>query len=309
MRFSEKFGLNKTQFELDFVDIDLSKDIPLFIDPYFLALRNDPWSIDASRSIRSFFQQLINLIRAQKVDKAKELFFHLSEPNETCLGLSKGLPSGRGVGAEDAHKIFNSLLESSAVQTGVVEDIEDCRVFVTGVDKDKTSDMATNIIRKHLVEYTQHQCELWGIPIQDNVPSGFMWDRQRKEWINIYTKMLVIDGRKILLTPKGIVSFVKEYTAKKYLQHFVLNFLQNQHLLLNSALVQRSIGKDGSERVWVTKKSILEHDGPFSKEYLAQFTQEHPEVFAHFRTLTAYEVSSVKNQEITDQSFTEIVDF
>ncbi len=308
MKLSEEFELNKTQFELDFVDINLSTDIPLFIDPYFLAQRNDHWSINASRTIRNFFQHLITLIRAGSTAQARELFIHLNEPNETCLGLSKGMPQGRGVGAEDADKIFNSLLESTAVQTGIVEDIEDCRVFVPGIDKDKTSDMATNIIREHLIEYTQNQCRLWGLPLQANVPSGYVWDRHNREWRNYYTEMFVVDGRKILLTPKAIVSFVKDYTAKKYLQHFVLNFLQNEHLRLNTVLVQRRIRKDGSERRWVTKKSIIEHEAPITKEFLAKFTQDHPEIFAKFRSDTAIEVSSLKNQDLAVDDLNEIVD-
>ena len=42
MRFSEHFQLGMTQYELDFVDIPLETDIPLFIDPYAISIRNDP---------------------------------------------------------------------------------------------------------------------------------------------------------------------------------------------------------------------------------------------------------------------------
>lgn len=309
MKLSEYFSLEKTQYELDFVDIDLVKDIPLFIDPYFLAQRNDQWSINAHRSIRSFFQHIINLIRANSIEQARQLFVHLGEPNETCLGLSKGPPQGRGVGSKDANKIFNSLLQSTAVQTGIVEDIEDCRILVAGVDKDKTSDMATNLIRKHLIEYTQKECKLWGIPLQDNVPSGYCWDRTEKEWKNSYTEMLLIDEKMILLTPKGIVSFVKNYTAQQYKQHFVLNFLQNEHLRINSILVQRRIRRDGRERVFVTKKSILEYENDMDKEYLARFTQNHPEIFQKFKLEVKDNLSSVKNTEITEESLSDIVDY
>jgi hypothetical protein len=43
--FSEFFNLNKTQAEIDFVDIDLEIDTPLYIDPYALTTREDDWSV------------------------------------------------------------------------------------------------------------------------------------------------------------------------------------------------------------------------------------------------------------------------
>ncbi len=70
MKISEIFNLGKTQYELDFVDVDISGDLPLFIDPYFLAQRNDAWSIDASRSIRSFFQYLVTLLSNGYIDSS-----------------------------------------------------------------------------------------------------------------------------------------------------------------------------------------------------------------------------------------------
>ena len=63
---------------------------------------------------------------------------------------------------------------------------------------------------------------------------------------------MVLNDKKILLVPKGIVSFSKGYTPDKYYNHFVLEFLQNEHLRMQSALVQR---KNNGEQ-FVTKKSL-----------------------------------------------------
>jgi hypothetical protein len=115
MRISKKFGLQKSQYELDFIDIDTEGDTPLFIDPYFLASREDPLSVDASRTIRNFFQHLITLVQAGQIDDARQLFSYLSEPNETRLGLSRSKPQGRGIGPVEAERLFESLLESEAV--------------------------------------------------------------------------------------------------------------------------------------------------------------------------------------------------
>ena len=299
MRISETFNLQKSQAELDFVNIDTNKDTPLFLDPFFLGKRKDNWSSEATLTLRSFFQRLIDLIRDGDDRNARLLFEYLHEPNSTCLGMSEAEPEGNGVGNEDALKIYDNLLESRAVQTGLIQDIEDNILFVDNFGKDKLSDMTTNIIKKHLIEYTQRQCALHEIPLNNNVPSGFYWSRGDNAWISDYTQMLVINQKPILLVPKGAVSFSKAYAPDKYYNHFVLNFLQNEHLMMNSILVQE---RKNGER-FVTKKAIKE-DNPQSKEFLREFTLRHPEVLEQFKSET--ETDSLKNVEITGISIKQI---
>src|ERR1039458_9169343 len=284
LRISKRFGLNRTQAELDFVDINTDRDTPLFLDPHFLGQRTDPWSISASHTIRSFFTFFLGLLHQGAEDEARDLFGHLHEPNETCLGMSRRRPEGNGIGDEDARRIFESLAKSAAAKTGVLEDLEDCRVFVHGVDKDKTSDMTTNIIRRHIISYTQQQCKLWEIPLTSNSPSGFWWDPASRSWQNDYTENLYIGNRRILLVPKAIVSYSKAYTPQRYHQHFVLNFLQNDHLRLRTALVRTRHRKDGSSYDFVTKKDLKAKGGAaFDKDFLASFTKAHPQVFSAFK--------------------------
>ncbi len=297
MRISERFSLNKLQPELDFVDVDLERDTPLFIDPYFLSLRVDALSTNASRTVRNFFQRIISLIGDSRNDEAIELLNYLKEPNETCLGLSVGRPRGRGIGSFQAEAIFRSLQTSRAVQTGLVEDIEDCQIFVDNIGKDKVSDMTTNVIRKHLITYTQKQCEIWDIPMHDGTPSGFYWNRSTETWSTEYTNMLVADERIILLVPKSIVSFCNNYVPSKYYQHYILNFMQNEHLRLGSHLVRSKQNRNGEIVYNVYKKDVAE-EHPYSKEYLTEFTALHPEIFSNFRQETSAMQTSLLDEEI-----------
>src|ERR1700722_1199306 len=81
--FSIAFKLGATQGELDFVDVPLNGDIALFVDPFAISQRSDRWSIEAHRTLVSFFQAIIDAIRSRKEDEARSLLAHLREPNET----------------------------------------------------------------------------------------------------------------------------------------------------------------------------------------------------------------------------------
>lgn len=306
MRISRRFRLNVSQAELDFVDIDTSKDIPLFLDPYLLALSSDPWSIDASTTIRSFFSYFLGLLYGGNTEEARDLFDHLHEPNETCLGLSRKIPQGRGVGEGDAERIFDSLAESEAAKTGLLHDLEDCRVFVNGIGKDKASDMTTNIVRRHLIEYTVNQCKQWDIPLHPGSASGYCWSAETRQWENGFSENLEIANRRILLVPKSVVSYCNQYAPDKYRQHFILKFLQNEHLRLGTSLVQERRTKKSITR-FVTKKSIIEAgEAPPDKDFLATFTRAHPHVFKDFRTAERTRENSIPIENLVAQDIQEI---
>ena len=126
------------------------------------------------------------------------------------------------MGDGDADKLFESIKTSKAVNSGLVEDLEDFKFFIHGIGKDKISDMSTNIIRRHLLDYTKAQCVLWNIPLTKNINVGHWWDRKSSKWITHHDDALVISNKLILLVPKGVVSFSKNTTADKYFNKFVL---------------------------------------------------------------------------------------
>src|SRR5262245_19878630 len=87
LRFSDHFKLQKSQAELDFVDIPLNRDVPLFVDPYALSIEDDQWFAICNNLVVDFFQQVLNAIKASNMPKGLQLLANLHEPNETRLGL------------------------------------------------------------------------------------------------------------------------------------------------------------------------------------------------------------------------------
>lgn len=280
MKISEIFNLNKTQSQLDFVDIDVDKDIPLFIDSNLIRKCSDEFYVSMQDTMDSFFDYLIGLLAEEYYDKARLLCTHLSEVNETHLGVSKGKSRGKGVGPINSEKIFNALIENQAIKERVLENVEDLRVLIRGFDKDLLSDMLTNILKEHLIRYTQSQCELHNIPLTQDVPSGFFWDSQLCRWDNKFTTRLIINDKPILLIPKRIVSYCLLTSSSKYRQHFVLNFLQEENIINKTSLVRK---KKKTNELFVYKKDIIKTEQKMDKEYLTQFTIKHPEILKKFK--------------------------
>lgn len=306
MKISEIFNLNKSQFELDFVDIDPDIDIPLFLDPYFISKSTTDFGKSAYNLMNDFFSILLNSLNRGDIERAQELFSFLGESNELCLGLSKGKPSGKGMGPKDSERIFEELLKSKALKTGLLRDIEDFRLFVRNVDRDKISDMTGNIIKSLLLQYTQDQCELLGIPLVDGVPTGYYWDINTHTWENRFDRALICHDRKVLLVPKRFVSYSNEYSSEKYLRSFALNFLQNEHLRLNTHLVD--VRQDGTP--FVTKKSVEEYEKiKDKKEWLIDFTERHNDVFEDFKKKTIKLMKPVSNEDLTDITITDVCSY
>ena len=280
MLFSRTFGLDSTQAELDFVDIELTHDQPLFIDPYALQVRVDHWSTDCTQTVRQFFQSLIDAIRRNDDQTALELLAALHEPRETRLGLARGHFSGSAIGRDLAAEIHRALKGSRAVQTGFLRDLADAELFIPGISHDRISDLTTTLIRRQLIEYTQQQCHFHGIPMIGTVASGPMWDVEQQELVEEHVQLPVADGEKILLVPKMAVRWSTLLTAGDYYQNFVLNFLQARELRQPAIGLVKTL--KNCKRV-VTKKSLRERF-PFSKEYLLDFSQHNPEVLESYKT-------------------------
>lgn len=60
MKFSEYFNLNRNQPYLDFVDIPLDTDLPVFLEPGAIKSLVSPWGNELSSLLQTFFDTVLH---------------------------------------------------------------------------------------------------------------------------------------------------------------------------------------------------------------------------------------------------------
>lgn len=213
---------------------------------------------------------------------------HLHEPAETFLGVSVAEPNGKGVGAKQARQLVRSIRSSKAYVSGVLSDLSEMALFVDRVGRDKISDLTTNIIRSKLIEYTNQQCRIYNIPVDDyNGPP--MWDGIKKNWVNRTVKLPSINGVTVMLIPKLIVRRELSLNSQEFYNKQITDFLIAEHERGTSSLVQtlRAPPK-------ITKGEIREKN-PKSKEMLANTVAEHPHLLEMYKDLARIERRAMVN--------------
>ena len=309
-RISQLLKIKKSQSELDFCDYEYDKDTYAFLDPYYISKSSDPFIKELHEYIESFFDQFLLLLKVDE-QKAFDVFSHLGEMNEICLGMSRGKPSGRGIGLVGRTNIFNSIKDSDAIKFNLTKEIEDLRLFIDGIDRDKISDMVANIIKYPLIKYTQEQCRLFDIKMTQK-DSGYYWNKN--DWTHSFEDMIVIDGRTFLLFPKNIVTSSQEYDPKKYLQKYVLDKMKEIHIDKDTSLVRKKYDDKGNVvKKYVFKKDIVEdikateHTEVITKKWLSKFSKDNPDVLATFKKETINKIV-VENTPISKKETDEIID-
>ncbi len=224
---------------------------------------------------------------------AHALLAGVSEPNDARLGFSSRDPAGLSIGATQSHAIVRALADSRAVETGYLSDLADCELVITGIGRDKISDITISVLRRQLIKYTREQCDNVGIPTR-RIPSGRYWDSQTQRWSQEFAGLPVVHVTRLprlLLTTKDIVRYDLSLTSREYYSKFVLEFLQVEHGHPGDSLSE--LLKNG--RIRVTKKR-LRAAYPMSKDFLYTFTEEHPEVLKHYKESKEYQDEPLSNR-------------
>lgn len=315
MRVSEHYELGLNQPALEFLDVELSTDTRVFVDPYAFRFIEADWAQEAVSLLQDFYTEVLHAVRAGDRIAATKLMSQLGEPNEAHLGLSKGPSRGSGVADGLAGALYDAFTSSSAVLNGVVDELEESVLFIENIGHDRLSDMTINIVRAPLVQFTQDMCEQYDIPMTPGVDSGPMWDRHRHDWVAKHVKLPMPSG-KLLLIPKAVVRKNNTFDPGEYLQHFVLPYLQRRELdSPASRLIQQRASKKGKPGdLFVTKKSIREERARTAgddnaKLWNTEATTERPELLASYRQAASRKTQPPSHEDLARATDTPLPDW
>ncbi|NFO28832.1 hypothetical protein FDB41_10540 [Clostridium botulinum] len=270
IKFSEFYNINKEQKDLNFVDINLLEDLELFIDPYVFAKLKGEFASKCNNAIINFFNEVITLIRSGDKLNAIRILNGLKEPSETHLGLARHSINGNAVTGKKALKLYTKLSKSNAVKTGNLKDLSDCELMIKGIGKDNISDITTNIIREYLIEFTEEQCKLYDIPMV--IFKNNIWDKHEKKWVKKEYKLPCVNGKKVILVPKSIVTDKLILSYENFYNNEILEYYKIREINACTSIV--IVLKGGEKTV---RKKDLKKKYPKSKEFVFNFVNNNPQ--------------------------------
>ena len=295
-RVSQYFKLGRDQTTLDFVDVPIGNDTPVFLDPSRLRTMQSTWASECNSILQYFFETLLGHLMTNNESAGINMLAALTEKNEFHLGLSQGISDGRAFGKGYAREVWNAMAKSQAGNSGLLQDIEDTCLFIEGIGPDRISDAVSNIIRGPLIKYTQDICQYYDIPLTQDVPSGPVWNVNSEVWEDFLVPLPITAYGKLLLVPKLVVRQRLVYDSSTYFTNHLLPAMMESEKQLNSGLVRTL--KNGRTRV--TKKDLKVKYGA-NKLTIVRETLRHPDALSEYR-----ESAKRTSQPITHDLLAEI---
>ncbi len=222
-RLTELHGIDVAQADVDFAIPFLEEDLPLYVDPFLLWKSPSLQDQSLHGAMIAAFNRLGMLAKRGETAAALRIIQQMSECEEVGLG-GAATKKGKRIGQTVAQEILNLFQAVPAYSAGFTH-FEEIQLFVDGVSKDRVSDIACNLLKSFLIDYTIEQCDKLHIP-RSKTKLVDVYDHQSHKLVPIGDIELPIDpasGSPILLVPKrwlrhspwiGFDDYFKNYIPK-----------------------------------------------------------------------------------------------
>ena len=165
-RLIDHFNIPISQEDAAFAIPFLDEDIPLFLDP-FLLWKSPSQQDNALHAILiNSFNHLGALANKGELSTARSMLINLSECDEVGLGMSK-TKKGLRISEKTANEVLDLFRYIPQVKNSGFTHFEEVQLYVANISKDRISDIACNLLKSFLIDFTQNECRKYGIPMND----------------------------------------------------------------------------------------------------------------------------------------------
>lgn len=280
---------------MDFVDVDTSKDVKLFLDPLLLS--------DGFRNIvNDFVKTVYKMYTLGNKAGAFQLFSHSKECNAIHFGYSVNNSKGTGVSMQMLDQFFGYVYKSvDKIKEKLLTPIA-MPIFVKKFSEDRMSDLLVSLLKKELILYSLEQARLHGLKISDEVQRFDYWDVESHEWATFESQYVLVPNESdveelLILVPKSIASKRFLVNPSRYISVIF------QHLQLSEEH-QRANGTPKSKKELRESEIVANYQKDKDKSYILDKTLISPEYYE------AYYDSSIRfsdNKSLSDEELIELL--
>jgi len=220
-RLTDFHGICKSQSDIDFAIQFFDEDIPLYVDPFLLWKSPSQQDQALHTVITNSFNHLNYLLKKGRITDAISTLTELSECHEVGLGFSK-TRKGLKISSIQAEKILNLFSDISEYSQFGFTHFEVIQLYISGISKDRISDIACNYIKSFLIDYTIEQCEDNGIPTEGVFLNSIYNYKTNSLDLNqkVYLPVNPITKAPIIFTPKRWLRFNPWINYDDYFQSY-----------------------------------------------------------------------------------------
>ena len=298
-KISEIMGI-KEGVDLEFYDIMPYLDTKKFLDPYWIAHSKTEFGKNCDSLIKDFFEKLLNLIDTKpNLNEAVQLCDKLMESKEICFGYSEidnsgnsnriGGTDGKGMGPVVSFDFCNAIKRSKAFKNDLLNEMEDCKLFLNGISHDRISDIIGNIIRIELLKFTKQQCDKYAPHLLKKEIVHYWvknegWRVSEEEVIKIYNPFTNKVESK-LLVPKELVCSAEDFDFEQF-KRYIIRDLKNDYEKENKKITLKKY-----EQIMKNSNIIID------KNYANQYVLKKPLVLKNFKENIINRLNKKNNQQ------------
>lgn len=278
----EKITFNKFHGIKDdsYVDINLEKDMLLFIDPSRLKLVDNSNfnAVKADLKVKNYYKEAIDSYRNGYKEKALQLIGHDGELSQLGFGYSQHDLNGNGATPKMLDKVFQKIVESPKIlEDGLTSEGIIFHLFTDNFGPDRFSDLNGSIIKQELVKFTQSIVKKYGLEVTE-VNLGKGYNMESKRWETITADLPIgLNGKGVLLCPKEIAVESYDHSIEKYMSIAIYPRLKTYHFNAGTPGLRNFNRKQ--EPTEATNEMIKDYEirGQYTfKEFALTYTLDNP---------------------------------